>query len=102
ASELLAQMLKTQQRAIVVGSTSFGKANGQIIIPLDTSFSMVTERRSSYNEKNGFIKITIEKLYDLNGTTYQKMGVQPHIPIPDLYSSLYKGENGFSNALSND
>lgn len=101
ASELLAQMLKTQQRAIIVGSTSFGKANGQIIVPLDTAFSMTTERKS-YNEKNGFIKITIEKLYDLNGTTYQNVGVLPHIPIPDLYSSLSTGENGFSNALAND
>lgn len=101
ASELLAQMLKTQQRAVIVGSTSFGKANGQIIVPLDTAFSLLSERKS-YNEKNGYIKITIEKLYDLNGTTYQKMGVQPHIAIPDLYSSLYKGENGYSNALAND
>lgn len=100
ASELLAQMLKTQQRAVIVGNTSFGKANGQIIVPLDTSISMV--ERKSYNEKNGFIKITIEKLYDLNGSTYQKVGVLPHITIPDLYSNLYTGENGYENALAND
>jgi carboxyl-terminal processing protease len=101
ASELLALMLKTQQRAIIAGSTSFGKATGQIIVPLDTSYTMMNPG-ARYNEKNGYVKMTIEKLFDLSGTTYQKQGVAPHIPIPDLWSSLYKGEKDFSNALSND
>jgi carboxyl-terminal processing protease len=101
ASELLALMLKTQQRAIIAGNTSFGKATGQIIVPLDTAYSVQDPDRR-YNEKNGFIKITIEKLFDLSGTTYQKQGVVPHIPIPDLWSSLYKGEKDYSNALVNE
>lgn len=46
--------------------------------------------------------MTMEKLYDLSGSTHQKIGVTPHIPIPDLWSSLSKGENEYSNALSND
>lgn len=102
ASELLAMMLKTQQRAIIAGSTSFGKATGQIIVPLDTSYTLTGASAKLYNEKNGYIKISVEKLYDLSGTTYQKDGVQPHIPIPDLWSNLYKGEKEYGNALSND
>jgi carboxyl-terminal processing protease len=101
ASELLALMLKTQQRAIIAGNTSFGKATGQVIVPLDTSFTMLNQNRG-YDERNGFIKITIEKLFDLSGATYQKQGVVPHIPIPDLWSSLYKGEKDYNNALSNE
>lgn len=101
ASELLAQMLKTQQRAIIAGNTSFGKATGQVIVPLDTSYNLSLPSKI-YNEKNGYVKISIEKLYDLSGTTYQKFGVQPHIPIPDLWSGLYRGEKEYANALSND
>lgn len=101
ASELLALMLKTQQRAIIAGNTSFGKATGQIVVPLDTTVSTVKQIKS-YNEKDGYIKITIEKLYDLNGATYQKEGVNPHIRIPDLWSGLYKSEKEYKNALSNE
>lgn len=101
ASELFAQMLKTQQRAIIAGTTSYGKATGQVIVPLDTSYNLSLPSRG-YNEKNGYLKISIEKLYDLSGTTYQKFGVQPHITIPDLWSGLYKGEKEYVNALSND
>lgn len=101
ASELLAQMLKTQQRAIIAGNTSFGKATGQVIVPLDTAYNLSMPSKI-YNEKNGYVKISVEKLYDLSGTTYQKSGVHPDIPIPDLWSDLYKGEKEYVNALSND
>jgi len=100
ASELLAQILKTQQRAIIVGGNSFGKATGQIIIPLDTSYNMMGGRKN-YDELNGYIKMTVEKFYDLSGTTHQKTGVLPNIPIPDLWS-YSAGEKEFSNALIND
>lgn len=101
ASELLAQILKTQHRAIIVGSNSYGKATGQIVVPLDTSYNMFAGPKI-YNETNGYLKITIEKLYDLSGATYQKIGVMPNIPIPDLWSSFSVGENEYSNALLND
>ena len=101
ASELFSQMLKNQQRAIIAGTTSFGKATGQVIVPLDTTVSLQSARLN-YNVKKGYIKITVEKLYDLMGITYQAEGVQPHIPIPDLYSGLYKGEKGYNHVLGNE
>jgi carboxyl-terminal processing protease len=101
ASELLAQMLKTQNRAIIVGSTSYGKASGQIVIPLDTTVNLYN--LAEKNKTSGdFIKITVEKLYDLSGTTYQKTGVVPHIAIPDLWSSYTLGEAKYTNALPAD
>ncbi len=101
ASELLAQMLKMQQRAVIVGSNSFGKATAQVIIPLDTSYTLFNTGKL-YDEKNGFIKITVEKMYDLQGATHQKIGVVPHIPIPDLWSDIALGEMEYANALPND
>lgn len=100
ASELLAQILKTQQRAIIAGTSSYGKATGQVIIPLDTSVSFTSFKK--YDETNGYIKITVEKLYDLSGTTYQKTGVAPSAPIPDLWGGVTPGEDYYSNALSNE
>lgn len=101
ASELLAQMLKTQNRAIIVGSTSYGKASGQIVIPLDTAVNLYN--LAEKNKASGdFIKITVEKLYDLSGTTYQKTGVVPHIQIPDLWSSYTLGEAKYTTALPAD
>jgi carboxyl-terminal processing protease len=39
ASELFADAMQDYHRAIIVGSSSFGKATAQITIPLDTNFS---------------------------------------------------------------
>lgn len=101
ASELLAQMLKTQHRAIIVGSTSYGKATGQIVIPLDTTVNLYNLAQKN-QPAPGYLKITVEKLYDLSGTTYQKKGVVPHIPIPDMWSNFTLGEDKYSNALNAD
>ncbi len=101
ASELLAQILKMQHRAIIVGNTTYGKATGQVIVPLDTAYSLFNPSRK-YNETEGYIKITIEKFYDISGATHQKNGVIPHIELPDLWSGIAKGENAYPNALSND
>lgn len=101
ASELLALMLKTQHRAIIVGETSYGKATGQIVMPLDTAVNFMNLAQE-HPATNGYVKITLEKLYDLTGTTYQKTGVIPHIKIPDLWSSHTQGEARYTNALPND
>lgn len=101
ASEILAQMLKSQQRAIIVGDNSFGKATGQIIIPLDTSTNLINNKNDFY-ENNDFLKITIEKFYDLSGSTHQQIGVMPHIKLPDLWNKLPIGEKEYANALDND
>lgn len=101
ASELLAQILKTQNRAIIVGNQSYGKGSGQIVVPLDTSFQEEKENKK-YKESDGYLKITVDKLYDLNGSTYQLSGVTPHIQIPDLWSRFQPGEQRYENALPND
>lgn len=83
ASEMLAATLQDYNRAVIVGSASYGKATMQSIYPMDstTSNRMVTS-------PNGYVKITNGKLYRLNGATAQQLGVVPDIHLPDLFDAL--------------
>ncbi len=81
ASELVAGTLQDYNRALIVGSPTFGKATGQVVLPLDTSINLQT-----YNGKAqaaSYVKLTTFRLYRVNGTTAQKKGVIPNIIIPD-------------------
>ena len=88
ASELLAASLQDYNRAVVVGSNTYGKATGQIMFPMDT----ITSKTASGNTKGDIIKITIEKLYRVNGRTAQLYGVTPDVLIPDAFEGLEMGE----------
>jgi carboxyl-terminal processing protease len=101
ASELLALALKSHERAVVVGSRSWGKATEQVVLPLDTSFDLYNDRRK-YNESNGYVKLTVGKLYDLSGGTYQREGVAPQVAIPDPWAPVPQGEDSYEHALNND
>jgi carboxyl-terminal processing protease len=90
ASELMAGVLQDYHRAIIVGSTSFGKATGQSVMPLVNKDSI------------GFVKVTEEKIYKINGKTHQKTGIKPDIPLPDLTSLFKLSEQNYSAALSSD
>lgn len=80
ASESLAGSLQDLSRAVVVGSPSYGKATMQQIFPMDT-----TAGNRMVNNPFGFVKITVGKLYRLDGNTAQKKGVQPDVPLPDAF-----------------
>lgn len=101
ASEMLAKMLQDQQRAIIAGSNSYGKASAQIVVPLDTSCG-ITINKKYYDEKDGYFKVTVEKFYDVTGSTYQNKGVEPHIHLPDLWYKLPVGEKEYEHTLAND
>lgn len=101
ASELFSQILRSYHRAIIVGTKSFGKATGQYMLPLDTSVNPMI-KRTYYNINDGYVKLTMEKLYDISGKTYQKLGITPDISIPDIWSKSIKGEDEYENCLVND
>lgn len=90
ASELVASALQDYHRAIIVGSTSFGKATGQSIVPLYDKDSI------------GFVKVTLEKIYRVNGKTHQKKGVKPDVALQDLTDLFDINENNFETALPSD
>ena len=88
ASELLAASLQDYNRAVVVGSNTYGKATGQVMFPMDT----ITGKTVTGNTKGDIVKITIEKLYRVNGQTAQLYGVIPDVLIPDAFEGLEMGE----------
>lgn len=90
ASEFFASVMQDYNRAIIVGSTSYGKSTAQTIIPLSAS------------ENLGFCKITIEKFYRPTGKSNQSVGVVPDIIIPSIYDGLEISEAYKSHALGND
>jgi carboxyl-terminal processing protease len=97
ASEALASTLQDCQRAVIVGSTSFGKATMQQILPLDT-----TAGDRMVPSPLGYLKVTTGKLYRLTGNTAQLKGVQPDVLLPDAYDILDSREQSLPQALPAD
>ncbi|NHM01233.1 S41 family peptidase [Flavobacterium difficile] len=91
ASEIFANTLKDYNRAIILGNATYGKGTMQTIMPLQQNINS-TE----------FAKITIEKFYQINGLSNQRVGVQPHIEIPSLFNDLMPKEKDEKYALQND
>ena len=98
ASEMLAASLQDYNRAIIVGSHTYGKATMQEMLLMDTSFT----RQINGDEKGDITKITTGKLYRLNGKTAQLHGVTPDIPLPDAFDGLEIGEKFANNPLPAD
>ena len=103
ASELVAGTLQDYNRAVIIGSNSFGKATMQAVLPMDTT--LILEKATgneSYNEKNGFVKITLGKLYRITGNTNQLNGVSPDVVLPDAIQSLDYTERSMPFAMPSD
>jgi len=95
ASELVAAALQDYNRALIVGSATFGKGSGQTILPLEYATTV------SDSEK-GHVKITNSRLYRVTGKSIQKTGVQPDILLPDLYDKFAYKEDAHPSALPAD
>lgn len=98
ASELLGAVLQDYNRAVVVGSTTFGKGSAQVIFPVDTSNLPLASRNTEY----GFVKITISKFYRVNGRTTQHAGVTPDVALPDIFDGMNYHEAALPAALPSD
>lgn len=91
ASELLAASLRPYPDVLIVGSDTYGKATGQRPIQLELQY-----RR----EPVGLALITQFKIYQLDGTSYQRVGLQPDIFIPTLFDRSFVGEQNERYVLS--
>jgi carboxyl-terminal processing protease len=101
ASEILAATLQDYNRAIIVGTPTFGKSTGQIILPLDTSH-VHPVNRSKPNLQAGYAKVTVSKLYRVTGNSAQLKGVKPDVLLPDIYQNFNHREAMYPFALSSD
>ena len=66
ASEIVAGALQDRERAIIMGTQTFGKGSVQSIVPLPNG---------------GALKLTIARYYTPNGRSIQAKGITPDIPL---------------------
>jgi carboxyl-terminal processing protease len=99
ASEMVAASLQDYNRALIIGSNSYGKATMQQLFAMDT---FKINSKTPVPEGKDAVKITTGKLYRLNGRTAQKNGVVPDIKIPDLMDGMQISEANKKFALSSD
>jgi len=90
ASEMVAGTLQDYNRALIVGSSTYGKATAQVVLPIDTTLDLDTY--DGHSVASGYIKLTISRLYRVNGTTAQIVGVKPDVVLPDPIGSVGKRE----------
>ena len=83
ASEMVAGTLQDYNRAIIVGTNTYGKATAQIILPLDTTIN-IEEDNHSIKKTDSYIKLTVEKLYRVTGNSAQLTGIVPDIILPEV------------------
>ncbi|PTX62712.1 carboxyl-terminal processing protease [Kordia periserrulae] len=88
ASEFIAAALRDHNRAIIVGSKTYGKGTIQQIMPLQS--------------EEGFLRITIEKMYGFKGNSHQAIGIVPDIEFPSLLTGIEDGESENPNVIVSD
>lgn len=82
ASEFFAGAMQDYNRALIVGSTTHGKATSQLIAPIDEG-----------NSPN-FIKLTMGQFFRVTGQSHQQTGVVPDIELPSVYDN-YKSQEKY-------
>lgn len=102
ASEMVTSALQDYNRALIVGSPTYGKATMQVVFPLDTSIDLEKYSEASFNAGTEFVKITLGRFYRVTGSTHQLKGVQPDIYLPDLTEAAGYGESHQRYALRPD
>jgi carboxyl-terminal processing protease len=99
ASELLAGILQDYNRALIVGSKTFGKGSIQVLMPVDTG---VRYGRKKYSFEMGSVLLTRGRFYRPNGVSSQIKGIMPDIQIPDFMDKIIEREDKYSNAFAAD
>ena len=92
ASEILAAALQDYNRAIIIGSKSYGKGTVQNMIGINQIMG------DKYGDL-GALKWTTKKFYRISGGSTQRKGVTPDIVIPDYYMYLDIREKDEPTAL---
>jgi carboxyl-terminal processing protease len=91
ASEMVAGTLQDYHRAVIVGTPTYGKATAQVVLPMDTTIEL--DKDISKIKTDSYFKVTVSKLYRVNGTTAQANGVQPDVVLPDMLEAHAERES---------
>jgi carboxyl-terminal processing protease len=95
ASEIVAGALQDRGRALVIGTTSFGKGSVQTVIPLKGG-------------RDGALRLTTARYYTPAGRSIQGSGIEPDIEVaairvdPSKLKRLGISEADLPRALNND
>ncbi|MDD7913522.1 carboxy terminal-processing peptidase [Polaribacter ponticola] len=96
ASEIFAAAMQDYKRAVILGGNqTYGKGTVQNILPLNQYYP-------KYQKDLGYLKMTIQKFYRVNGGSTQKEGVYSDIAMPSRYSYMKVGERDLDGALAWD
>ena len=90
ASEMVAGTLQDYNRALIAGSPTYGKATAQIVLPVDTTIDL--DNYKGQGEASSYLKITVSRLYRINGTSAQMTGVKPDILLPEPLQAFAQRE----------
>ena len=96
ASEIFAAAMQDYNRAVIIGGNqTYGKGTVQNVLPINQFYP-------NYKKDLGFLKMTIQKFYRINGGSTQMEGVYSDIAIPNRYSYMKFGERDLDGALKWD
>lgn len=95
ASEIFAGAMQDQGRALIVGSTTYGKGTVQTVLSLDRFLNQSDENK----QKAGQAKFTIAKFYRASGSSTQHRGVEPDLHFPSVIDPAIIGESAQDYAL---
>lgn len=96
ASEIFAAAMQDYKRAVILGGNqTYGKGTVQNILPINQFYP-------NYEDDLGYLKMTIQKFYRVNGGSTQKEGVYSDIAMPSRYSYMKFGERDLDGALEWD
>ncbi|HUS02446.1 MAG TPA: carboxy terminal-processing peptidase [Chitinophagaceae bacterium] len=98
ASEMVAGTLQDYNRAVIVGSPTYGKATAQVVLPMDTTIDMKTGDFTR-QQAASYLKTTVSQLFRATGNTAQAKGVLPDIELPDMLQAHPRREADEVNAL---
>ncbi|MFO8055419.1 MAG: carboxy terminal-processing peptidase [Bacteroidales bacterium] len=100
AAELFAAALQDYNRAIIVGSQTNGKSSMQTIMPLNAYQQEIIAGDNKNTPAS--LKLTIGAFYRVDGSSFQKEGIDPDISLPTIYDSLNVRESAYLTALQPD
>ena len=86
ASEIVAGALQDHQRAVIMGTKSFGKGSVQTILPMNNGTA---------------VKLTTARYYTPNDRSIQSQGIVPDVKVENLKLSG-KGNTGFERLKESD
>jgi carboxyl-terminal processing protease len=95
ASEIFAAAMQDYKRAIIIGGNqTFGKGTVQNFYELN--------QYSRSDKDLGYLKMTIQKFYRINGGSTQLRGVVPDVVVPTRYAYLKVGERDLEKPMEWD